>query len=80
MLAHSNADALSRLPLPTESAIATVSYFQNIIFKIKQLEIMKNLTAVHAMLMELCIKHKKLITASEFKVLYVYVFGDDGLP
>ena len=24
---------------------------------------MKNLTAVHAMLMELCIKHKKLITA-----------------
>ena len=41
---------------------------------------MKNLTAVHAMLMELCIKHKKLITASEFKVLYVYVFGDDGLP
>ena len=45
---------------------------------------MKNLTAVHAMLMELCIKHKKLITACEFKVLYVqlkvYVFGDDGLP
>ena len=44
---------------------------------------MKNLTAVHAMLMELCIKHKKLITASEFKVLHVqlkvYVFGDDGL-
>ena len=41
---------------------------------------MKNLTAVHVMLMELFIKHKKLITASEFKVLHVqYVFGDDGL-
>ena len=45
---------------------------------------MKSLTAVHAMLMELCIKHKKLIISSEFKVLYVqlkvYAFGDDGLP
>ena len=79
ILAHSNADALSHLPLPIESAIATVSYFQN-----KTTRDYEESHCSTAMLMELCIKHKKLITASEFKVLYVqlkvYVFGDDGLP
>ena len=74
--AHSNADALSHLPLPIESAIATVSYFQN-----KTTRDYEESHCSTAMLMD---KHKKLITASEFKVLYVqlkvYVFGDDGLP